>query len=49
MTPMDHTSTSSYLSDNLIRAAVKSGSYGKPADDTLDFIRNFAAQMCKVA
>lgn len=47
---MDQTSTtSSYLSENLIRAAVWNGSYGSPATDTLDFIRNFAAQMCKVA
>ena len=47
---MDQTSTtSSYLSENLIRAAVKSGSYGKPAPKTLDFIRNFAAQVCNVA
>lgn len=47
---MDQTSTtSSYLSENLIRAAVKSGSYGQPAQQTLDFIRNFAAQMCFVA
>ena len=48
--PMDQTSTtSSYLSENLICAAVKSGSYGQPAPKTLDFIRNFAAQMCNVA
>ena len=47
---MDQTSTtSSYLSENLIRAAVRNGSYGRPATDALNFIRNFAAQMCKVA
>lgn len=47
---MDQTSTtSSYLSENLIRAAVKSASYGQPAQKTLDFIRNFAASMCIVA
>ena len=47
---MDQTSTtSSYLSENLIRAAVKSGSYGQPAQKTLDFIRNFAAGMSFVA
>ena len=47
---MDQTSTtSSLLSENLIRAAVKGGSYGQPATKTLDFIRNFAAQMCNVA
>lgn len=42
---MDQTFTpaSSYISENLIRAALKSGSYGKPAQKTLDFIRNFAA------
>jgi hypothetical protein len=43
---MDQTfTTSSYLSENIIRAAVKGGSYGQPAQHTLDFIRNFAAQM----
>ena len=47
---MDQTSTtSSLLSENIIRAAVKSGSYGQPAQKTLDFIRNFAAEMCFVA
>lgn len=47
---MDQTSTStSLLSENLIRAAVKGGSYGQPAQKTLDFIRNFAAEMCFVA
>lgn len=47
---MDQTSTaSSYLSENLIRAAVKSASYGEPAQKTLDFIRNFAASMFNVA
>ena len=47
---MDQTSTtSSYLSENLIRAAVRNASYGEPAQRTLDFIRNFAAQMCNVA
>ena len=47
---MDQTSTtSSLLSENLIRAAVKSGSYGQPSQKTLDFIRNFAAEMCFVA
>ena len=47
---MDQTSTaSSYLSENLIRAAVRNVSYGEPAPRTLDFIRNFAARMCKVA
>ena len=42
---MDQTFTpaSSYISENLRRAALKSGSYGKPAQMTLDFIRNFAA------
>ena len=44
--PMDQTfTTSSYLSENIIRTAVKRGSYGHPAQQTLDFIRNFAAQM----
>ena len=48
--PMDQTSTtSSYLSENLIRAAVRNGFYGQPAPKTLDFIRNFAAEMCIVA
>ncbi len=43
---MDQTfTTSSYLSENIIRAAVKGGSYGQPAQHTLDFIRNFAGQM----
>ena len=43
---MDQTfTTSSYLSENIIRAAVKGGLYGQPAQHTLDFIRNFAAQM----
>lgn len=47
---MDQTSTtSSLLPENIIRAAVKSGSYGQPAQKTLDFIRNFAAGMCFVA
>ena len=47
---MDQTSTTfSYLSENLIRAAVRSASYGQPAQKTLDFIRKFAAQMCNVA
>lgn len=47
---MDQTSTtSSLLSENIIRAAIKSGSYGQPAQKTLDFIRNFAAEMCFVA
>ena len=47
---MDQTSTtSSYLSENLIRAAVRNGSYGQPAHETLDFIRNFAAGVCNVA
>ena len=41
---MDQTSTStSSFSENLIRAALKSMSYGKPAEKTLEFIRNFAA------
>jgi hypothetical protein len=43
---MDQTfTTSSYLTEKIIRAAVKRGSYGRPAQHTLDFIRNFAAQM----
>lgn len=47
---MDQTSTtSSYLSENLIRAAVRNGSYGQPKQKTMDFIRNFAARMCNVA
>ena len=47
---MDQTSTtSSYPSENLIRAALKSGSYGKPSGKTLDFVRNFAAGMSFVA
>lgn len=47
---MDQTSTtSSYLSENLIRVAVKSGSYGQPSQKALDFIRNFAAGMTFVA
>ena len=47
---MDQTSTtSSYLSETLIRAAVRSGSYGQPAHKTLDFLRKFAAEMCNVA
>ena len=41
---MDQTSTtSSTISDNLIRTALKSVSYGKPAQKTLDFIRSFAS------
>ncbi|MGX8689951.1 MAG: hypothetical protein ACSW76_04820 [Bacteroidaceae bacterium] len=41
---MDQTSTTSlYISENLIRAALKRGSYGKPAQKAIDFIRNFAA------
>ena len=43
------TSASSYLSENLIRAAVKSGSYGQPSQKTIDFIRNLAAGMSFVA
>ena len=39
---MDQTSTSS-ITENLIRTALKSVSYGKPAGKTLEFIRNFAA------
>jgi len=47
---MDQTSTtSSYPSQSLIRAAVLSGSYGKPSKKTLDFIRNLAAGMSFVA
>ena len=44
---MDQTSTPSsfFISENLIRAALKSGSYGKPAERTLDFIRSFAAEL----
>ncbi len=43
---MDQTfTTSSFFSENIIRAAVKGGSYGQPSQHTLDFIRNFAAQM----
>lgn len=45
---MDQTSTSSYLSETVIRAAVRGGSYGKAAQSTLDFIRNFAAGLCIV-
>jgi len=40
---MDQTSTSSSITENLIRTALKSVSYGKPAEKTLEFIRNFAA------
>ena len=41
---MDQTSTtSSYLTENVIRTALKSFSYGQPAQKTLDFIRSFAA------
>ncbi|MBO4560628.1 MAG: hypothetical protein J5705_01510 [Bacteroidaceae bacterium] len=43
------TPASSYLSENLIRAAVKNGSYGQPSKKTVDFIRNFAAGMSFVA
>ena len=47
---MDQTSTtSSYLSENIIRTAVRTGFYGQPAQKTLDFIRNFAADMSIVA
>ena len=47
---MDQTSTtSSYPSENLSRAAVRNGSYGEPSSKTLDFIRNFAAGMTFVA
>ncbi len=47
---MDQTSTtSSLLSENFIRAAVRNGSYGQPSQKTLDFIRNFAARVCNVA
>lgn len=43
---MDQTSTStSSFSENLIRAALKSVSYGKPAEKTLEFLRNFAASI----
>lgn len=42
--PMDETSTTSSLrSENILRAALKGVSYGKPAEKTLDFIRSFAA------
>ncbi len=45
---MDQTfTTSSFLSENIIRAAIKGGSYGRPQQRTLDFIRNFAADMSK--
>ena len=41
---MDQTSTtSSFISENLIRTALKSTSYGKPAEKALDYIRSFAA------
>ena len=40
---MDQTSTSSFISENLIRAALRGISYGKPSGKTLDFIRSFAA------
>ena len=40
---MDQTSTSSSITENPIRTALKSVSYGKPAGKTLEFIRNFAA------
>ena len=45
---MDQTSTTSslFISENLIRAALKNGSYGKPAQSTLEFVRNFAAALC---
>lgn len=39
---MDQTSTSS-ITENLIRTALKSVSYGRPAEKTLEFLRNFAA------
>ncbi|MCQ2065229.1 MAG: hypothetical protein MJY66_05140 [Bacteroidaceae bacterium] len=43
---MDETFTSSSaISENLLRTALKSGSYGSPADRTLDFIRSFAASL----
>jgi len=46
---MDQTSTtSSYFSENIIRTAIKSGYYGKPALKTLDFIREFAAGLRRV-
>lgn len=42
---MDETSTacSSFVSENVIRAAVKGGSYGVPAIRTIDFLHRFAA------
>lgn len=43
------TPASSYLSENLIRTAVKSGFYGEPSQKSVDFIRNFAAGMSFVA
>ncbi len=47
---MDQTFTpSSYISENLIRASVRSGAYGAPSSKTLDFIRNFAAGVSFVA
>ena len=47
---MDQTLTpSSFISENLIRAAVISGNYGEPSPKTLDFIRNFAAGVSFVA
>ncbi|HOD68330.1 MAG: hypothetical protein ACOX32_06175 [Bacteroidaceae bacterium] len=40
---MDETSTSSLMiSENLIRSALKSFSYGSPAEKTINFILNFA-------
>ena len=39
---MDQTSTSA-STENLIRTALKSVSYGRPAEKTLEFLRNFAA------
>lgn len=42
---MDETSTacSSFVSENVIRTAVRCGSYGTPSVRTIDFLRSFAA------
>ncbi|MBR6370202.1 MAG: hypothetical protein IKS24_03880 [Bacteroidaceae bacterium] len=46
---MDETSTSCYyVSDKVIRAAVKGGSYGTPSIRTIEFLRSFAASIRSV-
>lgn len=44
---MDETSTHSTgnITENLIRAALKSVTYGSPKEKTLDYLRNFAASI----